>query len=98
MLDAQPQEIVVIPQGVRLRLKLFVGAVRCGAVRCGAVRCEATSAETTARSQNFAGGTLASAVQRLYTLRAKRAEYGSHVSHHGRAHVRHRRCTTRQCP
>ena len=36
MLDAQPQEIVVIPQGVRLRLKLFVGAVRCGAVRCGA--------------------------------------------------------------
>ena len=93
MLDAQPQEIVVIPQGVRLRLKLFVGAVRCGAVRC-----EATSAETTARSQNFAGGTLASAVQRLYTLRAKRAEYGSHVSHHGRAHVRHRRCTTRQCP
>ncbi len=68
MLDAQPQEIVVIPQGVRLRLKLFVGAVRCGAVRC-----EATSAETTARSQNFAGGTLASAVQRLYTLRAKRA-------------------------
>jgi len=38
VLDAQPQEIVVIPQGVRLRLKLFVGAVRCGAVRCGAVR------------------------------------------------------------
>jgi len=36
VLDAQPQEIVVIPQGVRLRLKLFVGAVRCGAVRCGA--------------------------------------------------------------
>jgi len=41
VLDAQPQEIVVIPQGVRLRLKLFVGAVRCGAVRCGAVRCGA---------------------------------------------------------